>query len=121
MDTTVLVNKLKHLFLEARNKGLLVDGIGLAPAYGGMVSHSYVLGVSAPSLATKDPYDKMDIILDLLFDKLPENERKMIDRVRVYDTLSELKQHANSDFDNYGSDWQERTMTKNVELFEMAQ
>ncbi len=119
MDTTALVNKLKTLFLNEKSKGLLVDAIGLAPAYGGLVSDSFVLGVSAPSMAMIDCYDKMDIIIDLLFANLNEAERRMIDRVRVYDSINELKSHAENDFDE-SSCACERPLQLNAALYEMA-
>ncbi len=119
MDTKILVNKLKDLFHKERKNGLLVDAIGLAPAYGSMVSDSYVLGVSAPSMPEVSRYDKMDTIIDLLFAHLTEDERRMIDRVRVYGSIEELRNYAESDFDD--SIYQdERPMHLSAMLYEVA-
>ncbi len=119
MDTKKLVNKLKELFHSERENGLVVDAIGLAPAYGGMVSNSYVLGVSAPSMAKMHRYDRMDKVIDLLFAHLSEEERRMIDRVRVYSSAEELRKYAESDFDEPTYE-DERPVRLSAALYEVA-
>jgi hypothetical protein len=104
MDTAALVNRLIALFVEKKNKGLIVDAIGLAPAYHGMVRDRYVLGVSAPSLRGKDNYDKISIITDALFESLAVNERIMINRVRVYNNIEELNFYKENDFEEFRSE-----------------
>ena len=100
MGTESLLNSLVSLFRDERSSGLLIDRVGLAPAYDGMVKESYILAVSAPSLAMRyDCGDKADTIIDLLFAKLPKEERVLIDRVRVYDSAEELERHARCNFD----------------------
>jgi hypothetical protein len=119
MDTTALVNKISDIFHDAKdNMGFIVDGIGLAPAYGGVVSNSFVLAVSIPNKEDLDCYDKIDIVIDLLFAKLDETDSKMIDRVRVYDSLYELKQNADNNFDDDTSCSCKRPMPLNAEIFE---
>lgn len=119
MDTKKLVDKLQELFHSEQENGLMVDAIGLAPAYGSMVSDSYVLGVSAPSMAEMHRYDRMDKIIDLLFAHLTEDERRMIDRVRVYSSAEELKNYAESDFDDPTYE-EARPIHLNVALYEVA-
>ncbi len=121
MDTTTLVDKIADIFRnEKGNIGFIVDGIGLAPAYGGVVSNSFVLAVSIPNKADLDCYDKIDIIIDLLSAKLDEADSKTIDRVRVYDSFQELKQNAENNFDDDTSCSCERPMQLSAELFEVA-
>lgn len=101
MDTQTLLNSLDQAFGAERDKGLVVDRFGLAPAYQGMVENSYILGVSAPSLATSfNCSDKADIIIDVLFSRLTPEQRKPIDRVRVYDSVDEYERHAQCNFDD---------------------
>lgn len=50
MDKATLVERLKKIFHARRSEGLVVDAIGLASAYHGVINHRYTLGVSAPSL-----------------------------------------------------------------------
>lgn len=96
MDTQTLLNSLDQAFGAERDKGLVVDRFGLAPAYQGMVENSYILGVSAPSLATSFDYnDKADTIIDVLFSRLTPEQRKPIDRVRVYDSVDEYERTHN--------------------------
>lgn len=100
MGAELLLNALAELFLAERKNGLNIDRIGLALAYEGLVGESYILGVSAPSLSTEyDCADKADTIIDLLFIKLPAEQRSMIDRVRVYDSAKEFERHARCNFD----------------------
>jgi hypothetical protein len=101
MDTTALVNRLIDLFVEKKTKGLIVDAIGLAPAYHGLVPDRYVLGVSAPSLRGKDNYDKISIITDAIFESLAIEERIMINRVRVYNNIDELNFYKENDFEEF--------------------
>ncbi|GAB3742315.1 hypothetical protein [Spirosoma lituiforme] len=100
MDTDTLLNSLSNLFRGERESGLIVDRVGLALAYDGMVGNSYILAVSAPSLAANyDCGDKADTIIDLLFSKFPAEQRAQIDRVRVYDSSQEFERHAKCNFD----------------------
>ena len=101
MDIESLLNDLAALFGAERNRsGLIVDRIGVAPAYDGMVKDSYILAVSSPSLATNHNCgDKADTIIDLLFSYLPAEQRATIDRVRVYDSAEELERHARRSYD----------------------
>lgn len=103
MDTQSLLNTLDKAFQAEQASGLLVDRIGLALAYPGLVANSYVLGVSAPSLAASENcYDKSDRIIDVLFARLTPEERSYIDRVRVYSSAHEFERHAQCNFDNSG-------------------
>ncbi len=101
MDKATLVNRLKQVFHEKRSEGLVVDAIGLASAYHGLVQNRYTLGVSAPSLVEMDKYDKMDLIIDILFECLSQEERAFIDRVRVFDNIDELDYYKINDFEEY--------------------
>lgn len=101
MDTEILLNNLRQAFESERSNGLIIDRFGLAPAYQGMVDDSYILGVSAPSLASSfNCNDKADTIIDVLFAKLTSEQRKSIDRVRVYDSVDEYERHARCNFDD---------------------
>lgn len=101
MDPQTLLNALGQAFETERSSGLIIDRFGLAPAYQGMVESSYILGVSAPSLASSfNGSDKADTIIDVLFSRLNPEERKYIDRVRVYDSVSEYERHARCNFDD---------------------
>lgn len=78
-----------------------MDMIGIAPAYEGLVNNSYILAVSAPSLAKEHGSSlKADRIIDVIYDKLTPEQRSVIDRVRVYNSAEELKQHAKCNFDH---------------------
>lgn len=101
MDKAVLVEKLKEVFLGKRKDGLQIDAIGLAPAFHGMVRDRYVLGVSAPSLRDMEKYERMGLIIDILFDSLYLEERKMINCVRVFDNIEELDYYKINDFEEY--------------------
>lgn len=100
MGGDALLTILADLFRAERMNGLYVDCVGLVFAYGGMVGESYILGVSAPDLGHGNCSDKTDIIIDVLFAKLPANQRAMIDRVRVYDSADELQRHERCNFDD---------------------
>lgn len=101
MDTQTLLNSLDQAFGAERDKGLVVDRFGLAPAYQGMVENSYILGVSAPSLANSfNCNDKADTIIDVLFSRLTPEQRRLIDRVRVYGSVDEYERHAQCNFDD---------------------
>ena len=101
MDTQTLLNSLGRAFETERGNGLIVDCFGLAPAYQGMVENSYILGVSAPSLTSSfNCNDKADTIIDILFTRLTPEQRKPIDRVRVYDSVEEYERHARCNFDD---------------------
>ena len=101
MDTQQLLDRLDFAFEAERLKGLVVDRFGLAPAYQGMIETSYILGVSAPSLASSfNCNDNADTIIHVLFSRLTPEERKHIDRVRVYDSIEEYERHARCNFDD---------------------
>lgn len=115
MDKDLLVEKLKALFRQAQ--GITVDAFGLAPAYGGMVSNSFVLGVSAPSMAGDEQPDKIQRIIGLLFSGLEPEERRMIDRVRVYDHAKALKKQAQNDFEETSDN--DNYISFDAELFKL--
>ncbi len=101
MDTQTLLDSLGQAFKAERISGLVVDRFGLAPAYRGMIENSYILGVSASSLANSVDYgDKADAIIDVLFSRLTPEQRKPIDRVRVYNSVEEYERHAQYNFDD---------------------
>lgn len=121
MGRAILVTKLRAVFEDSqKNKGLGIDAFGLADAYEGMAGDSYILGVSAPKLSDLSCYEKMDLIVDILFENLTFEERKMIDIVRVYNSVDELKSHASSDFESSSCDVCEKPMRTEPELFEFA-
>ncbi len=101
MDIQTLLNNLEQAFEAERSSGLVVDRFGLAPAYQGMIEHAYILGVSAPSLQSSfNCNDKADTIIDVLFSRLTPEQRKPIDRVRVYNSVEEYERHAGCNFDD---------------------
>lgn len=102
MGVQSLLDTIASAFWKEEQEGdLVVDQIGLAAAYPGLVPDSYVLGVSAPSLANSENcYDKSDRIIDVLFARLTPEERSHIDRVRVYNSRSELEQHIQCGFED---------------------
>lgn len=51
MDKEILVERLKSAFSEVHLNGPEINAFVLSPSYGGAVRDSYILGVSAPSLA----------------------------------------------------------------------
>ena len=120
MDRDTLVNTLKVLFQDREKTNITIDAIGLAPAYSGMVKNSYVLGISAPGMDGRDCYEKADTIISLLFREVPANIRKMIDRVRVYDSRDELQNNAFNDFDSDDCDVCSRPMNLNAQMYDMA-
>lgn len=101
MVATALVETLQKVFREARKDGLIIDAIGLAPAFHGMVKDSYVLGVSAPSLSEVHEYESMEIILKLLWQRVTPEQRRMINRVRVFNNIEDLDDHKYNDFADY--------------------
>lgn len=101
MVATALVETLQKVFREAKKDGLIIDAIGLAPAYHGMVKDRYVLGVSAPSLSEVNEYERMEIIIKLLWQRITKEERGKINRVRVFENIEELDDHKYNDFDDY--------------------
>ena len=122
MDTKSLVAKLKELFswIDSSGVGFTIDSFGLAPAYAGILRDVYVLGISAPSDKINDRHRKLDVIIEMMYEKLDESEIRMIDRIRVYNSISELKANAKSNFDNFGSDTYEQSIESEPELFEVA-
>lgn len=121
MDRDTLVEVLRELFSDTEKVGIIIDAIGLAPAYSGMVKNSYVLGISAPGMEGRDCYEKADVIISLLFRHVAPDVRKMIDRVRVYDSRDELRSHASNDFDSDDCDVCARPVNLNAQMYEMAQ
>lgn len=101
MVTKALVEALTKVFKDAKKDGLVVDAIGLAPAYHGMVNDQFVLGVSAPSPSETHNDDKMQLIINLLWSRLTREERGMIERVRVFDNVEDLDDHKYYDFEDY--------------------
>jgi hypothetical protein len=116
MDKDLLVDKLKTLFRPA--EGITVDTFGLAPAYGGLINNVYVLGVSAPSMAEEEQPDKIQTVIKLLFSGLESEERRMIDRVRIYNNAKELQKHARHDFESPTAD--SASLSFNAEIFKTA-
>lgn len=101
MAATALVKALQNAFRSEKKDGLVVDAIGLASAYHGLVKDQYVLGVSAPSLTSLHESDQIRRIIKLLFTYLTPEERMMINRVRVFNNIEELDDHKYNDFDDY--------------------
>lgn len=101
MAAKELVAVLTKVFQEAKKDGLIVNAIGLAPAYHGMVKNRFTVGISAPSLSGVHKYDKMEIIIKFLWSKLTLDERGMIDRVRVFDNEEILDDLKYNDFEDY--------------------
>ncbi len=120
MDRNALVEILKDLFKDKeKTGGILVDAIGLGPAYSGVATNSFVLGISAPGMTGRDCYEKADRIIDILFTHTSVDVRRMINRVRVYDSKDELKSYAANDFDRSDCDVCERPITLSAQTFEM--
>jgi hypothetical protein len=121
MDRNALVATLKDLFRDkAKTGGITIDAIGLGPAYSGVATNSYVLGVSAPGMEGRDCYEKADKIIGILFANTTVDVRKMINRVRVYESADELRSYASSDFDRSDCDVCERPLSLNAQMYEMA-
>ncbi|WP_421828377.1 hypothetical protein [Larkinella sp.] len=100
MGTESLVNALRSVFENARKEGTEINAFMLGKAYPGFVRNSYILAVSAPSMAGWEPYEKMDKIIDLLRAHLDVQDKTQIDRVRVYNSIEELKAHSLVGFDD---------------------
>ncbi|MCF0062310.1 hypothetical protein MUK70_02855 [Dyadobacter chenwenxiniae] len=121
MDKATLVKRLKEAFVEKRNAGLLVDAIGLVPAYHGAVDDCYTLGVSAPSLKDIHVYAKMGAIIDILFECLTSEERAFIDRVRVFNNVEELESAKENEFEEYPYEgYDSYARAPKAELYEVA-
>jgi hypothetical protein len=121
MDTAALVSRLKDMFFMERKNNLVVDSFGLAPAYRGFITDSYILGVSAPSLRHLDCFKKMEVIINAMFANLTEDERGFIDRVRVYDNAEDLKRYKEYDFEELACGVREgSTRELTTQLYEMA-
>ena len=121
MDRAALVARLRESFLKKKSDGLIVDAIGLVPAYHGLFPDCYTLGVSAPSMSGMELYDKMDYIIDILFECLTVDERGHIDRVRVFNSFEELDTAREKDFEEFpyeGYDTPVRALR--AELYEVA-
>jgi len=117
MAATALVKALQDAFRSEKKDGLIVDAIGLAPAYHGVGKDRYVLGVSAPSLADLHEFDQLRRITKLLFTYLSFEERRMINRVRVFTSVQELDDHKYNDFDDYPYEGYEGIQRKLPELY----
>ena len=101
MDKATLVKRLNEVFNLERENGLIIDQFGLAPAYRGWSSYSFTLGVSAPSLVGLTSSTKTGIIIDALFKSFNLEERRAIDRVRVFNNVTELNLSAPHDFEYF--------------------
>ncbi|MCF0048851.1 hypothetical protein LXM25_02205 [Dyadobacter sp. LJ53] len=101
MDKATLVKRLKESFLQKKSSGLVIDAIGLVPAYHGLVENRYTLGVSAPSLIGMHIHEKIGLIIGLLFESLTLEERTFIDRVRVFNNVEELESAKENEFEEY--------------------
>lgn len=119
MDKSALVKRLKDVFHEKRKEGLVVDAIGLASAYHGLKKDRYTLGLSAPSLVEMDKYEKMDLIIDILFECLSQEERAFIDRVRVFNNIEDLDDHKINDFEEYEYEGYNGVQRRLPELYEV--
>ena len=120
MDINSIVEKLEKAFLEKKAEGLLIDAIGVAPAFRGLIKNSYTLGVSAPSMVEWHEYRKIDVMVDLLFEVLTVEERIGINTVKIYDNKKELRQNLSFDFkDHYSNDFEGVVQFDN-DLFEVA-
>ncbi|RYF72305.1 MAG: hypothetical protein EOO39_12410 [Cytophagaceae bacterium] len=119
MDKKGLVVVLTNMFQDVRRSGLFVDAFMLAPVYEGFMSNVYILAVSAPSLGQVERYDKMDLLIDTLHEHVSSDYRRMIDRVRVYNSIEDLKSHAQSGFDDSFDDVCETPLSHRMELVEV--
>ena len=120
MDIKSIVEKLEKAFQEKKAEGLVIDAIGVAPAFRGLIKNSYTLGVSAPSMVGWDEYRKIDTMVDLLFEVLTVEERILINTVKFYDNKKELRQYLSFDFkDQFSEDFENIVQFQN-ELFEVA-
>ncbi|GGN05237.1 hypothetical protein GCM10010967_45450 [Dyadobacter beijingensis] len=117
MAATALVETLKNAFRLEKKEGLIVDAIGLAPAYHGLVTDQYILGVSAPSLANLHESDQTRRIIKLLFTHLTLEERRMINCVRVFSNVKDLDDHKYNDFDDYPYEGYEGIQRKLPDLY----
>ncbi len=121
MDRNALVETLVALFgNKEKMEGITVDAFGLAPAYSGIATNSFVLGISAPGMAGRDCYERADKIIELLFAHTNVDVRRMINRVRVYDNKNELKSYEPNDFDRNDCDVCERPVVLSAQTFEMT-
>ncbi|MCF0063293.1 hypothetical protein MUK70_10050 [Dyadobacter chenwenxiniae] len=106
MDKKSLVKSINDVFNAERVNGLHIDQFGLAPAYRGLSSNSFTLGVSAPSLVNEESSSrKTRIIFDALYKGLNDAEKMAIDRVRVYNNIDELKASSFYDFESFDSSY----------------
>lgn len=103
MDKQLLVKRLKEVFNAEKQNGLYIDQYGLAPAFRGLSSNSFVLGISAPSLINETSSRRTRIIFDALYKYLNDEEKMSINRIRVYDNVKDLKASAFYDFEDFRS------------------
>jgi len=66
-----------------------------------MVKDRYTLGVSIPIVPATETKDKMEIVFNIIWRHLTMDERRFIDRVRVFDSIEELDDHKYNDFEQY--------------------
>ena len=107
MDKQILVKRLREVFNAEKQNGLYVDQYGLAPAFRGLSSNSFVLGISAPSLVSETSSRRTRIIFDALYKYLNDEEKMAINRVRVFDNVKDLKYSAVYDFEGFDSSYHE--------------
>ena len=118
MDKATLVKRLNEVFNAERENGLIIDQFGLAPAYRGWSSNSFTLGVSAPSLVHLESFEKTGIIIDAMFKWLSADERMPIDRVRVFNNITELQRSAPYDFEHVN--FRQLEIDFDPEIYEVA-
>ncbi|MCF2488139.1 hypothetical protein [Dyadobacter sp. CY347] len=105
MDKQLLVKRLREVFNAEKQNGLYIDQYGLAPAFRGLSSNSFVLGISAPSLVNETSSNRTRIIFNALHKYLNDEEKMSINRIRVFDNVEDLKLGAVFDFEGFDSDY----------------
>jgi hypothetical protein len=83
-------------------------------------TNSFVLGVSAPGIVGRDCHEKADNIIRILFAQTTVEVRRMINRVRVYDSIDELESHAVSDFERRGCEGGGRSVNLKAQTYEVV-
>lgn len=119
MDKDALVAALTNMFRQVRSQGTVVDAFMLIPAYSGFFRNRFVLGVSAPSMVSLERYERIDKLIDLIHKHLSVDYRKMIDRVRVYDSVKDLETYAEVGFDGPYEEVYERPLRRETALIEV--
>lgn len=118
MDKEILVARLKSAFSEVHLNGPEINAFVLSPSYGGAVRDSYILGVSAPSLAYLSKGSKIRTIFGIIFNHLEKSDRKQIDSIVVFDSISALMDGAKNNFLD-GSDYFPEPKKVEAELVEI--